>query len=86
MPCGFGQALDICRKALYLWAWRSLFTHRTILAKLFLYNTVVKLGLAGSLSKTTQGGIGRVSTPTLLPTQRVRPLAQPTDIRLRGRI
>jgi hypothetical protein len=31
MPCGFGQALDICRKALFLWAWRSLFAHETIL-------------------------------------------------------
>jgi len=31
MPCGFCQALDICRKALFLWAWRSLFGHRTIL-------------------------------------------------------
>ena len=31
MPCSFGQALDICRKALFLWAWRSLFAHRTIL-------------------------------------------------------
>jgi len=33
VPCGFGQALDICRKALFLWAWRSLFAHRTILAQ-----------------------------------------------------
>jgi hypothetical protein len=31
VPCGFCQALDICRKALFLWAWRSLFTHETIL-------------------------------------------------------
>ena len=31
MPCGFRQALDICRKALFLWAWRFLFAHRTIL-------------------------------------------------------
>jgi len=31
MPRGFCQALDICREALSLWAWRSLFTHRTIL-------------------------------------------------------
>jgi hypothetical protein len=31
MPCGFGQALDICRKAQFLWARRSLFAHRTIL-------------------------------------------------------
>jgi hypothetical protein len=31
MSCGFGQALDICRKALFLWAWRNPFTHRTIL-------------------------------------------------------
>jgi hypothetical protein len=31
MPCGFRQALDICRKALFLWAWHSLFAHRTIL-------------------------------------------------------
>jgi hypothetical protein len=31
MPCGFGQALDICRKALFLWAWRSLFAHTPIL-------------------------------------------------------
>jgi hypothetical protein len=31
MPCGFRQALDICRKALFLWAWRGLFAHETIL-------------------------------------------------------
>ena len=31
MPCGFSQALNICRKALFLWAWRNLFAHRTIL-------------------------------------------------------
>jgi hypothetical protein len=31
MPCGFGQALNICRKALFLWAWPGLFAHRTIL-------------------------------------------------------
>jgi hypothetical protein len=31
MPCGFRQALDICRKALFLWAWRNLFAHETIL-------------------------------------------------------
>src|SRR5215831_2853983 len=31
MPCGFCQALNICRKALFLWAWRNPFTHRSIL-------------------------------------------------------
>jgi hypothetical protein len=31
MSCGFRQALDICRKALLLWAWRGFFAHRTIL-------------------------------------------------------
>jgi hypothetical protein len=31
MPCGFRQALNICRKALFLRAWRGLFAHRTIL-------------------------------------------------------
>src|SRR5437867_11184875 len=31
MPCGFRQALDICRKTSFLWAWRDLFAHRTIL-------------------------------------------------------
>jgi hypothetical protein len=31
VPCGFRQALDICRKALFLWAWRSFFAHETIL-------------------------------------------------------
>lgn len=31
MPCGFRQAPDICRKALFLRAWRGLFAHRTIL-------------------------------------------------------
>jgi hypothetical protein len=34
MPCGFRQTLDICRKALFLWAWRHLFAHRTILHKI----------------------------------------------------
>src|SRR5215467_10038803 len=27
VPCGLGQALDICRKACFLWAWRALLTH-----------------------------------------------------------
>ena len=31
MPCGFSQALNICRKAQFLQAWRGLFAHRTIL-------------------------------------------------------
>jgi hypothetical protein len=31
VPCGFCQAPDICRKALFLWAWRSLFAHKTTL-------------------------------------------------------
>jgi hypothetical protein len=31
MPCGFGQAFDICRKAQFLWAWHILFAHKTIL-------------------------------------------------------
>ena len=31
MPCGFRQALDICRKALFLWAWRGFLAHETIL-------------------------------------------------------
>jgi hypothetical protein len=31
VPCGFRQALNICRKALFLWAWRGLFAHETIL-------------------------------------------------------
>jgi hypothetical protein len=37
MPCGFGQALDICRKAQFLWAWRSLFAHRTILHEIVFF-------------------------------------------------
>jgi hypothetical protein len=31
VPCGFRQAIDICRKASFLWAWRDLFAHKTIL-------------------------------------------------------
>jgi hypothetical protein len=27
VPCGFCQALDICRKALFLWAWPMIFAH-----------------------------------------------------------
>jgi hypothetical protein len=36
MPCGFRQAPDICRKALSLWAWRNLLSHRTILHEIVL--------------------------------------------------
>ena len=36
MPCGFSQALDICRKASLLWAWRDVFAHRTILHQIVL--------------------------------------------------
>jgi len=46
MPCGLRQSLDICRKALFLWGWRSLFAHKTILHQLvFVYNTVVLFGI-----------------------------------------
>ena len=37
MPCGFRQALDICRKALFLWAWRGFFAHRTILYEIVVF-------------------------------------------------
>ncbi len=37
MPCGFRQALDICRKALFLWAWRGFFAHRTILHEIVIF-------------------------------------------------
>jgi hypothetical protein len=37
MPCGFRQAPDICRKALFLQAWRDLFAHRTILHEIVLF-------------------------------------------------
>jgi hypothetical protein len=36
VPCGFRQALDICRKSLFLWARRSLFAHETILHQIVL--------------------------------------------------
>ena len=36
MPYGFGQALNICRKALFLWAWPNLFAHQTILHEIVL--------------------------------------------------
>ena len=36
MPCGFGQALDICRKAPFLRAWHSSRAHRTILHEIVL--------------------------------------------------
>jgi hypothetical protein len=41
MPCGFGQTLDLCRKALFLWAWHSLFATEQFYTKLLFYNTVV---------------------------------------------
>jgi hypothetical protein len=41
VPCGLCQALDICRKALFLWAWRALFAHKQFYTKLLFYNTVV---------------------------------------------
>jgi hypothetical protein len=41
MPCGFSQALKICRKALFLWAWRGFVGHETILHQNVFYNTVV---------------------------------------------
>jgi hypothetical protein len=31
VPCGFRQAIKICRKAFLLWAWRRGFAHETIL-------------------------------------------------------
>jgi hypothetical protein len=31
VPCGFRQAVDVCRKASLLWAWRGFRTHKTIL-------------------------------------------------------
>jgi hypothetical protein len=31
MPCGVGQALDICRKAPFLRAWTGFGGHKTIL-------------------------------------------------------
>jgi hypothetical protein len=37
MPCGFRQALDICRKALFLRAWRGFFAHRTILHEIVVF-------------------------------------------------
>jgi hypothetical protein len=36
VPCGLCQALDICRKAILLWAWRDLFAHETILQQIVL--------------------------------------------------
>jgi hypothetical protein len=30
VPCGFRQALGICRKGSLLWAWRGLFANETI--------------------------------------------------------
>ncbi len=35
MPCGLRQAFNICRKALYLRAWRNVFAHKTILYQFF---------------------------------------------------
>jgi hypothetical protein len=31
VPCGFRQAIRVCRKAFLLWAWRGLRSHKTIL-------------------------------------------------------
>jgi hypothetical protein len=31
VPLGFRQAFDMCRNASFLWAWRDVFAHKTIL-------------------------------------------------------
>ena len=31
VPCGFRQAIRVCRKTLFLWAWRGRMSHKNIL-------------------------------------------------------
>jgi hypothetical protein len=31
VPCSFRQAIRVCRKALFLWAWRGRMSHKNIL-------------------------------------------------------
>jgi hypothetical protein len=33
VPCGFRQAIRVCRKALFLWAWRRRMSHKNILPR-----------------------------------------------------
>src|SRR6266487_572842 len=46
VPCDLRQAIEVCRKAFLLWAWRRSCAHETILHQIvFIYNTVVLAGL-----------------------------------------